>query len=132
MQSMNDLDHLNRRAIWDGVIARMVEGQRMTLAIVEITPGRRVPEHMHDNEQIGFVVEGSVRFTVGDEVRELGPGGTWCIPSNVPHHVDVGPGGAVVAEAYAPGRADWAKLPLLGPDRPTWPGERPRQTDGYI
>lgn len=133
MTSMNDLARLSRREIWDGVMARMVEGERMTLAIVEIAPGRRVPEHAHDNEQIGFVIEGSVTFTVGDEVRELGPGGTWRILSNVPHHVEVGPDGAVVAEAYAPGRADWARLPLLEPGRPAWPaGDRPASGDGYI
>lgn len=121
MKSMSTLDELNRREIWEGVTARMVDGERMTLAIVEIAPGRTVPEHAHDNEQIGFVIAGSVTFTIGDEVRELGPGGTWRISSNTPHHVDVGPDGAVVAEAYAPGRADWAELPLLKPGRPTWP-----------
>lgn len=120
MESMKAIDEVSRREIWDGVIARMVEGDRMTLAIVEIPAGRRVPEHAHDNEQIGFVISGSVTFTVGDEVRALGPGGTWCIRSNVPHHVDVGPDGAVVAETYSPGRADWAALPLLGPAPLTW------------
>jgi unsaturated pyranuronate lyase len=118
---LQPIDQLNRREIWDGVTARMVEGDRMTLAIVEIAAGKRVPEHAHHNEQIGFVIEGSVTFTVGDEVRKLGPGGSWRILSNVPHRVDVGPNGAVVAEAYAPVRADWARLPQLEPASPVWP-----------
>jgi quercetin dioxygenase-like cupin family protein len=121
VSTMRDIEGMAQRQIWDGVTARMVEGERMTLAIVEIAPGRRVPEHAHDNEQIGFVIEGSVTFTVGDETRTLGPGGSWCIPSNVPHHVDVGPDGAVVAEAYAPVRADWATLPAVEPTPPNWP-----------
>jgi quercetin dioxygenase-like cupin family protein len=128
---MTPIDQLNRREIWDGVTARMVEGVRMTLAIVEIAPGKRVPEHTHDNEQIGFVIEGAVTFTVGDEVGELGPGGTWRIPSNVPHHVDVGRHGAVVAEAYAPGRADWAALPQLEPATPVWPDGTSAPTDRH-
>jgi quercetin dioxygenase-like cupin family protein len=119
--AMRDIDGMGRREIWDGVTARMVEGERMTLAIVEIAPGKRVPQHAHDNEQIGFVIEGSVTFTVGDETRTLGPGGSWCIPSNVPHHVDVGPDGAIVAEAYAPIRADWAAFPVDEPAPPNWP-----------
>jgi quercetin dioxygenase-like cupin family protein len=131
MDAMRPIDQLSRREIWDGVTARMVEGERMTLAIVEIAPGKRVPEHTHDNEQIGFVIDGSVTFTVGGEVRELGPGGTWRIFSNVPHHVDVGPRGAVVAEAYAPGRADWAALPQLQPASPVWPGGAPARTDRH-
>ncbi|GAA1661576.1 cupin domain-containing protein [Fodinicola feengrottensis] len=118
---MRELAEVGRREIWDGVTARMVEGERMTLAIIEIAAGKHVPEHVHDNEQIGFVIEGTVTFTVGDQTRVLGPGGSWRILSNVPHHAEVGPEGAVVAEAYAPGRADWANLPLLGPATPIWP-----------
>lgn len=121
MDSMYALPDLPRREIWDGVTARMVEGDRMWLAIVEIAPGKRVPEHAHDNEQIGFVIEGSVSVRVGDETKELGPGGSWRIRSNVAHQFDVGPEGAVVAEAYAPGRADWATLPMLEPGPPAWP-----------
>lgn len=130
---MRDLESLDRQEIWDGVTARMIEGDRMTLAIVEIPPGRQVPEHAHDNEQIGFVIEGSLTFTIGDEARELGPGGSWCILSGTPHQVDVGPNGAVVAEAYAPGRADWAKLPKRSPGPPSWPAAGwPRPGDKYI
>jgi len=136
MDAMRPLEALNRREIWDGVAARMVEGERMTLAIVEIAPGKRVPEHAHDNEQIGFVIEGSVTFTVGEEIKQLGPGGTWRILSEVPHQVDVGPDGAVVAEAYAPGRADWARLPELDPSPPRWPTDPSRPADplatGYM
>jgi quercetin dioxygenase-like cupin family protein len=121
--TMRDLEGVERREIWDGVMARMIEGDRMTLAIVEIAPGGRVPEHRHDNEQIGFVIEGSLTFTVGEETRTLGPGGSWCIRSGVPHHVDVGPKGAVVAEAYAPIRADWSAIPVLEPAPPRWPRE---------
>jgi quercetin dioxygenase-like cupin family protein len=119
--TLHELEELHRTAIWDGVTARMVEGERMTLAIVEIAPGKRVPQHQHDNEQLGFVIKGTVTFTVGDEVRTVGPGGSWCIRSNVPHECDVGPEGAIVAEAYAPGRADWAQLPKDGPAKPVWP-----------
>jgi len=123
--TMRNLESIERREIWDGVTARMVEGERMTLAIVEIAPGKRVPEHRHDNEQIGFVIEGTVTFTVGDETRTLGPGGSWRILSNVAHHVEVGPNGAIVAEAYAPIRADWSAIPLLEPSEPTWPRKAP-------
>jgi quercetin dioxygenase-like cupin family protein len=119
--AMRELAALERREIWDGVMARVVEGERMTLAVIEIRAGKRVPEHKHDNEQIGFVIEGTLVFRIGDETRELGPGGTWRILSNVPHQVEAGPRGAIVAEAYAPVRADWSELPAQGPATPVWP-----------
>jgi quercetin dioxygenase-like cupin family protein len=110
MTSMRDLETVGRREVWDGVTARLIDGERMTLAIVEIAPGKRVPEH----------------FTIGDETKQLGPGGSWRILSNVPHHVDVGPEGAIVAESYAPIRADWAPLPVLTPGTPVWPAPKVR------
>jgi quercetin dioxygenase-like cupin family protein len=123
MESMSQLGAVPPRQIWDGVLARIVEGEELTVAIVEIEPGKRVPEHRHINEQIGFVIRGEVTFTVGHETKTLGPGGTWRILADVPHHVDVGPDGAIVAEAYAPVRADWQGLDQLQPRTPRWPGE---------
>ena len=67
--------------VWgESVRARRVEGERVTLALIELAPDSIVPGHRHDNEQLGMVITGSVTFTVGDETRELGPGGTWRIP----------------------------------------------------
>ena len=48
-----------------------------------------------------MVIQGRVTFTIDDETRELGPGGTWCIPSGAAHHVDVGPDGAVVIDIFS-------------------------------
>jgi quercetin dioxygenase-like cupin family protein len=119
--AMQDLKEIRPREIWDGVLARLIEAEGLTLAVVEIRPGQRVPEHAHHNEQLGFVIGGSVTFTIGAETRSLGPGGTWRIPANVPHRVEVGPDGAIVAEAYAPARADWASLDPLEATAPRWP-----------
>jgi quercetin dioxygenase-like cupin family protein len=121
MRSIQQLAEIPPRAIWDGVLARLMTGQGLTVAVVEIQPGKRVPEHTHENEQIGFVVQGEVTFTVGGETQTLGPGGTWRIQANVPHNCDVGPDGAIVAEAYAPARGDWASLDTLQMANPRWP-----------
>jgi quercetin dioxygenase-like cupin family protein len=121
MASMNELRDVRPRQIWKGVRARIIDGERMTLAIVEIGRGEQVPEHTHENEQMGFVIEGTVTFTAGDETRTLGPGGSWRIHANAPHRVTVGDEGAVVAECYTPLRSDWASLPLEDPCAPRWP-----------
>jgi quercetin dioxygenase-like cupin family protein len=109
--------------IWDGVAGRALHGERLTLSVVELDPGTIVPEHAHENEQIGMVVSGSVSFRVADETRELAPGGTWCILANVPHEVHTGPQGAVVIEAFGPARSDWESLERRPPTRPRWPSE---------
>lgn len=115
-----DLDRLPTLQIWSTVVARPIQGERITAAVVELDPDGLVPEHQHDNEQLGFVISGSVRFRVGDETRELGPGGTWRIASNVPHEVVAGPEGAVVVDVFSPIREDWAKVQRVE-RAPRWP-----------
>jgi unsaturated pyranuronate lyase len=96
--------------IWDGVTVQAVEGDRTTLALVDLEPGATVPEHRHDNEQLGVLIRGAMRFRVGDETRDLAPGDTWRILSDTPHEVTAGPDGALAVESFAPARADWAAL----------------------
>ena len=109
------------KQIWKDVTARIVQSELITMAIVELPPNSVVPAHQHVNEQLGFVISGSLRFAVDGETRERGPGDTWRILADVPHEVTVGPEGAVVAEVYSPVRADWAALPDQ-PARPSaWP-----------
>jgi quercetin dioxygenase-like cupin family protein len=117
----DDLASISPHRIWDGLRARAVEGDRMTMIVAELEAGTVVPEHSHDNEQVGVVVSGSLTFRVGDEERELQAGGTWCIPSNVPHSVTTGPDGAVLVEAFAPARSDWAGVERMQPSTPRWP-----------
>ena len=108
--SFADVATLPAQRIWDGVVGRVVHGEQLTLAIVELEPDSVIPEHSHANEQIGVCVAGSLSFRVGDETREITPGQTWRILGEIPHDVVTGPGGAVVIEAFAPPRADWSGL----------------------
>jgi len=121
MSPFSDLTSLERLAIWDGVSGRVVYGERAALVIVELERGSVIPEHSHDNEQIGVCAAGSLTFRIGDESREIGPGDTWSIPSGVPHEVRTGPDGAIVVEAFVPARADWSALERLDPAAPRWP-----------
>ena len=107
--------------IWNGVSVRAVHGERITLGVVELEPNSIVPEHSHENEQLGIVLSGSLRFRVGDESRELGPGGTWRIPANTPHEVITGTDGAVVIDVFAPTRDDWSAVEPQEPRAPRWP-----------
>ena len=121
MSVFDELPGMHPIGIWDGVVARTVDGDLCSLAVVELDPGSVVREHSHPNEQLGLVISGTVSFRVGDEVRELGPGGTWRIPPNVPHEVHTGPDGAVVLDVFSPRRDDWRALERLGTQPPRWP-----------
>ena len=121
-QRFQPLADLRPYAIWDGATARVVNGDRMTLAAVDLGPNVKVPEHHHENEQLGFVIRGTLVFTIDGESRELRTGDTYIIPSHVPHGVVAGPEGCTVVDVFAPIRADWEKLPRPDPFLPEWPG----------
>jgi quercetin dioxygenase-like cupin family protein len=120
VSAFDDIATIVPQQIWDGVLGRAVHGERITMGVVELDPSSVVPEHSHENEQLGVVLRGSLVFTVGEERRELGPGGTWRIPANTPHTVETGPEGAVVIDVFAPVRADWKPLERRD-SPPRWP-----------
>jgi len=93
----------------------------MTFALVELGPDSVVAEHQHINEQMGIVLTGLLRFTVGGETKELRPGDTYVIEGGVPHHAAAGPEGAVVIDVFSPVREDWRRF-APGPPAPArWP-----------
>ena len=112
---------LGPHRIWDGVVGRTVHAERVTMTLIELDPAAVVPEHGHEQEQVGFLVEGEMTFSVGGETRKLGPGGTWRIPANVPHSVVAGAEGAVAFEVFAPIRDDWSGHERHEPSPPRWP-----------
>jgi quercetin dioxygenase-like cupin family protein len=123
MSNLENLADLPLLEIWgDAVRARRVEGERITLAIVELAPNAVVPEHRHAAEQLGLVIRGQMHFTVDGETRDLGPGGTWRILGDRPHDVVAGPEGAVVIDVFTPIRSDWADRIVVDPaPAPRWP-----------
>jgi quercetin dioxygenase-like cupin family protein len=113
-----EVGSLGPQQIWEGVLARSVHGSNVTLALLELDADSIVPEHAHANEQLGILLSGSLRFTIGGEARDLMPGAAWRILAHVPHSVEVGPDGAVVVEAFAPARDDWDAIEQQ-PPRPS-------------
>lgn len=121
MKTFEPIDAMRPYAITPGITARAVNGERMTLAVVDLDPGATLPEHHHENEQLGFILTGMMTMAIGGEKRELRPGDTYTIPSHVPHDAVAGPEGATVVDVFAPVRADWEKLERSDPAPGRWP-----------
>lgn len=124
MTDLADLADIAPIEVFAGICARRVEGDLITLAIVELDPDAVVPEHRHAHEQNGMVITGQMTFRVGSEERVLGPGGTWRIRGDVPHTATAGPEGAVVIDVFSPIRSDWEDRPVLDLSEPVWPAPR--------
>ena len=60
---------------------------------VFIFQGHKGPfrKHVHiTHDEIGIVLNGSGKVTIGDETREVRPGDVWVIPANTPHGGEFG------------------------------------------
>jgi quercetin dioxygenase-like cupin family protein len=78
-------DDLNREVVRRGVTRAGFRGENVLLVMNWLDPGMEVNPHSHPFEQIAYIVQGRMRFTVGDEIVEAGPGSITRIPPNVVH-----------------------------------------------
>ncbi len=92
----------------DSIGRQMLHTERMTLARITLRKGAVVPRHEHPNEQIATVLEGRLRFAVGNEERTVLAGESVALPANVPHEVEALED-AVVLDVFSPLREDWVR-----------------------
>ncbi len=88
------------------ITRRMLWGERLMAAYLELKKGGVVPAHQHDNEQLSYCVSGLMRFTVGDRQLLLRPGEVLLIPGGVTHSVEILED-AVDMDFFSPPRQDW-------------------------
>ena len=69
----------------------MLQTRQGLAMFYEIPDGVDVPEHAH-GAQWGVVLEGTVEFTIGGEVRTYGRGDTYYVPDGVVHRAVISPG----------------------------------------
>jgi len=90
-----------------GVVRRtLTAGERTMLIEVTLAQGAVVPSHSHPHEQIGYLASGRLLFEVGDERRELAPGDSWLVPSDVPHQVTALEA-SVAIDVFSPPREEY-------------------------
>ena len=97
----------SRHLIFPGVEIRTTAGSNMLLSVVRFEPDAIVLDHSHPHEQMGFLVEGRLEFTVGGITRVLGPGDIWRIPGGVLHRVRALDQPAVALDVFHPIREDY-------------------------
>jgi quercetin dioxygenase-like cupin family protein len=88
---------------------RLVTGERMMLAQVYLEKGCIVPRHSHENEQITWILEGALKFWIGEDESEVvivRAGEVLHIPSNVPHKAEALED-TLDIDVFSPIRQDW-------------------------
>ncbi len=71
--------------IAEGVIFCPVFGRNLSLNFVVFPPNSGFPTHVHPEEQISIVREGTMEITVGAMTKQVVPGDVIVFPPDVPH-----------------------------------------------
>jgi len=100
------VDDLPATEMFEGVFRRAIYLDNVMLTFFAFEPGRVIPEHAHPHEQISYVLEGEMVFTLDGETRTLYAGEGATIPPNVPHSATFH-GPARVVDAWHPVRDDY-------------------------
>ncbi|MEA3338878.1 MAG: cupin domain-containing protein [Chloroflexota bacterium] len=90
-----------------GVTRRVVYLEHAMMTFFHFEPGSVVPEHSHPHEQIAYVVQGAMEFTLGGETRVLQAGEGACCPPNVPHGAIILDEPTVALDAWYPLREEY-------------------------
>ncbi|MCZ6477288.1 MAG: cupin domain-containing protein [Gemmatimonadetes bacterium] len=102
-------EDMPRERVTDALSRRLITGERMMLAQVYLDKGCIVPTHSHENEQLTYILEGSLRFWIGEDGEEelvVRAGQVLHIPSNVPHMAEALED-TLDVDVFSPPRQDW-------------------------
>ena len=84
----------------------LVFGDKTLFSEFRMKAGSKLPSHSNVHEQTGYLVEGKIRLTIGNEVFAVEPGDSWCIKSNVSHSAEI-LADSVAIEVFSPVREDY-------------------------
>ena len=102
-------DAMPREQVSPMLDRKLITGERMMLAHVYLKKGCIVPRHQHENEQLTYILEGGLRFWIGEDekqVVDVRAGEVLHIPSNVWHKAEAMED-TLDVDIFSPPRQDW-------------------------
>jgi len=102
-------DDLPREKVTEFLDRRLICGERMMLAHIYLKKGCIVPAHSHHNEQLTYILEGGLRFWIGEDesqVIDVMAGEVLHIPSMVQHKAEALED-TLDVDIFSPPRQDW-------------------------
>jgi quercetin dioxygenase-like cupin family protein len=85
---------------------QIVTGESLMLSRVLLKKGCIVPEHSHLNEQLTYILEGALKFTIDGREIVVNSGEVLCIPPHMPHKAEALED-TVDLDVFYPPRQDW-------------------------
>ena len=104
--SLYSLSEIPEERVKDKLYRKMIIGKRVMLAQIILKKGCSVVSHRHKSEQITFVIEGLLEFTLPNGKVRVGKGQVLVIPSNLEHSA-VALEDTLEFDIFSPIREDW-------------------------
>jgi quercetin dioxygenase-like cupin family protein len=99
-------DEIELEKVTEMISRKLVTGEREMLAQVYLKKGALVPMHHHEAEQMTYVLQGALRFTVDGEDVTVRAGEVLHLPSDVPHQAEA-LDDTFELDVFSPIRHDW-------------------------
>ena len=101
-----DIKVLPKKEIREGITVRSVFLNNVMLTYFEFEANTKIPAHRHHHEQITFILEGEMEFSLEGKKRILKAGDGVIVPSNKEHNVSALTR-TIVVDAWSPVRNDY-------------------------
>jgi quercetin dioxygenase-like cupin family protein len=102
-------DDLPREELNPLIGRRLITGTGLMIAQVYLAKGAIVPKHSHHNEQLTYILEGTLRFYLGEdeaEVIDVSAGEVLTIPPHLAHKAEALED-TLDVDVFTPPREDW-------------------------
>ncbi|PWT83387.1 MAG: cupin domain-containing protein [Acidobacteria bacterium] len=102
-------DDIPLERLSDVLDRRLITAEKVMLAHVYLKKGAIVPQHNHHNEQLTYILEGGLRFWIGEDesqVIDVMAGEVLHIPSLVKHKAEALED-TLDVDIFSPPRQDW-------------------------
>ncbi len=101
------VNELGSKRLAEGIDCRAVYLDDVMLTFFDLAPRSVVSMHKHPHQQITFILEGEMEFTLDGETRVLRKGEGVTIPPNVEHGARVLDSPTKALDAWHPPREDY-------------------------
>lgn len=94
-----------------GVIRQdFAQGAQLNVLHWNMSDKSEVTNHIHPQEQFGYVIKGGFLLTIGDETHEIKGGDAYLVPANIPHSF-IAIGETEAIDVFAPVKTEfpWTK-----------------------
>ena len=115
MEYFQELLQASLEQIAPGIRRFIFSLNRVMSIYFQIDPGVVIGQHSHPQEQMGMLIQGRMKWRIGDNETILQAPALYRVPSNEPHQVEVlGNETMIVLDIFSPVREDFLKKEAPG------------------